>query len=384
MDLADACLRASDFSHYEEMIYLNQPISKDTVSPFEKSTEKSEEFLKFLEVQFFKQDIKDSIQFALVKPASKTTQPRSDADAAQAPNGQPRPQSQNQENQIATKVHTIDKNPVFVQSDVIVHFPVQFEAMRMLNNINLSSFIEAMVVTTVISVSGGKKASQMSKSINGLFVVKQITDIEFMKFKQFAIDYLRYFYTSQVKRQPSLLVKIYGLYEIRIAGKDPTYHIVMENAFVDLNIHDKFIKIYDLKGSETNRLATSGEVLLDTNFKIDRNGEPIIVHADSYGKISHAIDHDSELLMKQKIVDYSLLLVVNSNDHTIRAVIIDFLRLFNIEKELEYIYKKAIKLGKTPTIVGPEKYKERFAKQILSYIAHIKDSESISAQQKSQ
>lgn len=58
----------------------------------------------------------------------------------------------------------------------------------------------------------------------------------------------------------SLLVKIYGLYEIRVANRDVSYHIVMENLFIDVPVDQNYIKLYDLKGSETNRLADRGGV----------------------------------------------------------------------------------------------------------------------------
>lgn len=51
----------------------------------------------------------------------------------------------------------------------------------------------------------------------------------------------------------------------------------MQNIFYQLKIEQQIV--YDLKGSETNRFAIPqlGKLFtgLDTNFKIDRNGEPI-------------------------------------------------------------------------------------------------------------
>jgi len=47
--------------------------------------------------------------------------------------------------------------------------------------------------------------------------------------------------------------------------------------------------VYDLKGSETNRWETrKKKVLLDTNFKLDRNGEPIPVFKDHFRQIDRA------------------------------------------------------------------------------------------------
>ena len=52
----------------------------------------------------------------------------------------------------------------------------------------------------------------------------------------------------------------------------------MNNLYFGLNSKD--LKTYDLKGSERNRFISfpkKGDTLQDTNFKIDRNGEPIPV-----------------------------------------------------------------------------------------------------------
>jgi hypothetical protein len=47
--------------------------------------------------------------------------------------------------------------------------------------------------------------------------------------------------------------------------------------------------VYDLKGSETNRWETKKKkVLLDTNFKVDRNGEPLPVARENFWFINRA------------------------------------------------------------------------------------------------
>eukprot|EP00825_Cyclidium_porcatum_P002855 TRINITY_DN11325_c0_g1_i5.p2 TRINITY_DN11325_c0_g1~~TRINITY_DN11325_c0_g1_i5.p2 ORF type:complete len:206 (+),score=37.66 TRINITY_DN11325_c0_g1_i5:77-694(+) len=172
-----------------------------------------------------------------------------------------------------------------------------------------------------------------------------------------------------------LLVKIFGMYEVKNSNKESSYYIVMENVFIDIPVNEQYVKIYDLKGSETNRLKATGKVQLDTNFKICRNGEPILVRREYYQKfMDRCIQNDTKFLLQQKVVDYSLLLVVNTQNQTIRLSIIDYLRIFTLDKELEYIYKKAIKLGKIPTIVDPPKYKDRFLKQMQNYIQKFNDN----------
>ena len=84
---------------------------------------------------------------------------------------------------------------------------------------------------------------------------------------------------SKSKGKDSVLTKIYGLYELAIKGMSFKC-IVMQNLF--FNLEEQNIKVYDLKGSEINRLKVpeSNEQKYtgwDTNFKIDKNYHPYIL-----------------------------------------------------------------------------------------------------------
>jgi 1-phosphatidylinositol-3-phosphate 5-kinase len=81
-------------------------------------------------------------------------------------------------------------------------------------------------------------------------VVKTIKEKEFVEFHKFASEYLEYVKRAKAKSLDSLLAKIFGLYEVTIRNK--TYKcIVMQNIFFGLH---NVTKVYDLKGSEVNRL----------------------------------------------------------------------------------------------------------------------------------
>jgi len=73
------------------------------------------------------------------------------------------------------------------------------------------------------------------------------------------------------------LAKIYGIYEVLIKNK--VYKcVVMQNLFFGI---DKVTQVYDLKGSEVNRLAQAppdkSYTGLDTNFIIDKDGKPYLL-----------------------------------------------------------------------------------------------------------
>ena len=68
-------------------------------------------------------------------------------------------------------------------------------------------------------------------------------------FKVFSQNYFKYLWKNIYNEKPSLLAKIFGMFEIQISNIS-YYYIVMENIFYGIN--PKFV--YDLKGSVTNRL----------------------------------------------------------------------------------------------------------------------------------
>jgi 1-phosphatidylinositol-3-phosphate 5-kinase len=60
--------------------------------------------------------------------------------------------------------------------------------------------------------SGGKSNSTFARSHNEILVVKIINNKEFVEFKKFAEDYLKYIEKAKLNKKDSLLAKIYGIY----------------------------------------------------------------------------------------------------------------------------------------------------------------------------
>ncbi|KAK7080513.1 hypothetical protein SK128_023139 [Halocaridina rubra] len=141
--------------------------------------------------------------------------------------------------------------------------------------------------------------------------------------------------------------------------------LVMENLFYQRNITHKF----DLKGSIRNRLVnTSGKaeselVLLDENLLRMACSSPLYVRPHSKTVLSRAIQQDTALLSKQLIMDYSLLVGIDSVANQLIVGIIDYIRTFTWDKKLETIIKGSVLgggAGKLPTVVSPEVYRTRF------------------------
>jgi hypothetical protein len=199
-------------------------------------------------------------------------------------------------------------------------------------------------------------------------------------------------------KMPSALAKILGAYKIKIKSNkkdkvENSYIILMENLFYGKNMQD--IKAYDLKGSKLNRYLQKkdqkpNQVLPDTNFKEDFKGEPIPLERNMSELLKVAVHNDSLLLSKMNVVDYSLLLIIDDtpricntkdSEHpsscpvcytkTVRVGIIDYVRKYTWDKQLEHVGKVIINRLQMPTIVNPVNYKERFKEAIDDFFIGI-------------
>jgi hypothetical protein len=203
-------------------------------------------------------------------------------------------------------------------------------------------------------------------------------------------------------KMPSALAKILGAYKIKIKHTktnkiENNFIILMENLFYGKETLDKInnIKAYDLKGSKSNRYISKrdqkpNQVLPDTNFKEDFNGEPITLERNMAELLKAAVHNDSLILSKMNVVDYSLLLIIDNNPNqstlisknsthdisnnnqlfnikSIRVGIIDYVRKYTWDKQLEHVGKIIINRLQLPTIVNPVNYRERFKEAIDNF-----------------
>ena len=150
----------------------------------------------------------------------------------------------------------------------------------------------------------------------------------------------------------------------------------MENLFLGMDWSEGF-KVYDLKGSEVNRyIKEEGcmhvkQVFLDTNFKVDQNGEPLPLAAKDKKFCDKAFANDSKFLADHNLIDYSLLLIIDPKSYKVRMGIIDYLRIYTWDKYVEHYGKKVIKGGMIPTIINPDGYRDRFKEVMSKYFMEI-------------
>ncbi|XP_071531520.1 1-phosphatidylinositol 3-phosphate 5-kinase isoform X2 [Panulirus ornatus] len=224
---------------------------------------------------------------------------------------------------------------------------------------------------------GGKSGSVFCKSHDDRFILKEMSRFEMSSFLDFGPAYVQYIVNCEKEQQPTVLTRIVGVY--RIGYKNTTTNkaqrmdvLVMENLFYQRNITHKF----DLKGSIRNRLVnTSGKeeselVLLDENLLRMACSSPLYVRPHSKTVLSRAIAADTVFLSQQLIMDYSLLVGIDSTANELIIGIIDYIRTFTWDKKLETIIKGSVLgggAGKLPTVVSPEVYRTRFCHAMDRY-----------------
>ena len=275
--------------------------------------------------------------------------------------------------------------------NVIIYYPRQFEALR----IAYCCTYEDLILSITQSykwegVSGGKSNASFYKTKDEKYLFKSINKNEFNMFLEIAYYYFQHIDEYLFHKMPSVLMKILGVYEIRIRKNENNktktenyYLMMMENLNYGFNKQNNKIKIksYDLKGSTINRYIQNigndqkGDiVLLDSNFKQDFKNEPLPLKKDLYGLLLVSVYNDTLFLSKMGIIDYSLLLHIKElkeYNSEIRVGIIDYVRKYTWDKKLEHLVKTIINGFNSPTIINPNDYKERFLAAIKSYFIGI-------------
>ena len=275
--------------------------------------------------------------------------------------------------------------------DVVIYYPRQFEALRIAYCCAYEDLLASLTKSNVWSdVSGGKSKATFYKTSDEKYLFKSISQYEFNMFLKIAFPYFNHIDKYLFHNMPSLLMKILGVYKIKIKKQDENkcvfenyYLMMMENLNYGFNLKEDKISSYDLKGSTINRYIKKKEkmeknnvVLLDSNFKEDFKCEPIPLESDLFGLLLLSVYNDTLFLFKMGIVDYSLLLYIKKQDeisknNLIRVGIIDFIRKYTWDKQIEHIVKTIINGFNSPTIINPEDYRERFIAAIKSYFIGI-------------
>lgn len=226
---------------------------------------------------------------------------------------------------------------------------------------------------------GGKSKSLFAKTLDDRFIIKEIKRTEFEAFLKFAPNYFEYMNECYELGNQTCLAKILGVYQVTIKqtknGKETRHDLmVMENLSFGRNI----IRQYDLKGALHARFNSTGngtdDVLLDQNFVNDMNVSPLYVSRKSKRILQRAVWNDTNFLQSINVMDYSLLVGVDAQKRELVCGIIDYLRQYTWDKQLEnWVKSSLVPKNQQPTIISPKEYKKRFRKFIDTHFLSVPD-----------
>ncbi|RLN35123.1 1-phosphatidylinositol-3-phosphate 5-kinase FAB1A-like [Panicum miliaceum] len=205
---------------------------------------------------------------------------------------------------------------------------------------------------------GGKSKVFFAKSMDDRFIIKQIKKTEFDSFLKFGLEYFKHFGVSEVSNNPTCLAKILGIYQVKETrnGKETrTNFMVMENLLFGHNI----LRRYDLK-----------------NFIEDMRTMPIYIEGKTKNLMERAIWNDTAFLSNMNVMDYSLFVGVEKQKKELVFGIIDYLRQYTWDKQLESWVKTSLVVPKNllPTVISPREYKIRFRAFMSQYFLSVPDA----------
>ncbi|KAL3632853.1 hypothetical protein CASFOL_025837 [Castilleja foliolosa] len=267
-----------------------------------------------------------------------------------------------------------------VKYTVTCYYGKRFEELRRICCSSESDFVRSLSRCDKWEARGGE-----SKTLDGRFIVKQVTKTELESFIKFAPRYFEYVSESIGSGFPTCLAKMFGVYEVTSKhlknGKETKmYVVVIENVLFGRNPS----RLYDLKGSSRSRYnpdpSGSNKVLLDQNLIEEMPTSPIFVGNESKRLLERAIWNDTAFLASIDVMDYSLLVGVDDEKNELVFGIINIMRQYTWDKHLETWFTGSGIFGgpknTLPTIVNPKDYKKRFRKAMSVYFLTVPCSQA--------
>jgi hypothetical protein len=225
----------------------------------------------------------------------------------------------------------------------------------------------------------------MYQTFDHRFILKTINKSEVKTLLKMLDDVHSYLANNST----SYLTRILGLYRMERTGKNSFYLIIMECILPPL---DKLLCVFDLKGSKEGRrklndaligsieMIPVGIVCKDLDFL--QTQKQLQLEPADYLALMSVLSCDIELLSRQGVMDYSLLLGMTDDEallkpyakYSVKATnglhccfgVIDFLQSYNYRKRLE-TFGLVIRKKDQPSCVKPTLYSERF----LRFMAEV-------------
>jgi 1-phosphatidylinositol-3-phosphate 5-kinase len=146
----------------------------------------------------------------------------------------------------------------------------------------------------------------------------------------------------------------------------------------NLFFNRKIGRVFDLKGSMRNRYEhKANSVGLDQNFLEFTRGFPLPLRESSKEHLKVCVHNDTLFLTNAQVIDYSLLVGFDEQSNELVVGIIDYIRLYTWDKQIETGVKLLTLDQHAPTIINPENYKLRFRKAMDRYFMVVPDRNSL-------
>ncbi|KAJ4297027.1 Mitochondrial distribution and morphology protein 12 [Collariella sp. IMI 366227] len=256
-----------------------------------------------------------------------------------------------------------------------IFYAEQFDALRRKCGV-ADRFVDSLSRCLKWDSKGGKTKSVFLKTLDERFILKSLSPSETSSFLKFAPDYFSIMGEALFRDLPSVIAKMFGFFRVFI--KNPLTNteikldlLVMENLFYDRCPS----RTFDLKGSMRNRKIQStgdqNEVLLDENMVEYIYESPLFAREHSKRTLKSSVFNDTLFLAKQDVMDYSLMVAVDEIKKEISVGIIDCIRTYTWDKQLEsWIKNRGFAGGgrNRPTVTSPREYKSRFREAMTRYI----------------
>ncbi|PVF97022.1 hypothetical protein CPB86DRAFT_874463 [Serendipita vermifera] len=260
-----------------------------------------------------------------------------------------------------------------------VYYAKQFDSLRKRCGID-EEFIQSLKKTENWTAEGGKSKSNFWKTSDDRFIIKTLVNAWNVADLQVLIELgPSYFhYMDKTAKKPSVMAKLLGFYTVELknletgAVQSKADLLVMENLFYQRTISQTF----DLKGIEGRKVKPTGKgpqskTLFDGEWLEGQKKALILLHPHSKTVLEEGISDDADFLASSNIMDYSLLLGVDSEQKHIACGLVDTIGSYTFAKTLEYKAKQNIQ--KEVTVIPPNEYRDRFVRSINSYFVACPD-----------
>lgn len=263
----------------------------------------------------------------------------------------------------------IDKYSMKGKYSVVIMYADKFRALRERCCPSELDYIASLSRCKIWDAKGGKSKSFFAKTLDDRLIIKEIKKIEFESFMKFAPNYFSHMNQSFEFGNQTCLAKILGIYQVTIrhakTGRETKHDLMVQE---NLSFGRSITRQYDLKGALHARFTATadgaGDVLLDQNFVNDMNSSPLYIGQRAKRLLQRAVWNDTTFLNSIRVMDYSLLVGVDRPRKELVCGIIDYLRQYTWDKQVEMVVKASLVVPKNmlPTVISPESYKKRFRK----------------------